>query len=72
MQMALRWVHENIQAFGGDSQQVTIFGESAGSAAVNYNLLLPGNEPYFNRAIMQVTSGREFTSGGTPLGGYKA
>ena len=52
--MALRWVHENIAQFGGDPKQVTIFGESAGSSSVNYHLLLPENEAYFTRAIMQV------------------
>ena len=52
-QMALQWVQENIEAFGGDPRQVTIFGESAGGVCVNHLLLLPDSDPLFNRAIMQ-------------------
>jgi len=39
--MALRWVKQNIGAFGGDPDKVCIFGESAGGAAVQYLLLSP-------------------------------
>lgn len=39
--MALRWVQENISNFGGDSGNVTIFGESAGGALVNYVAISP-------------------------------
>ena len=49
--MALKWVHENIAAFGGDPDNVTIFGESAGGASVTLLPLIDGAQKYFRRVI---------------------
>ena len=50
---ALRWVNDNIGAFGGDVGNITIFGESAGSSSVVYHTLFPGNKGLFQKAISQ-------------------
>jgi para-nitrobenzyl esterase len=50
---ALDWVHQNIEAFGGDPDNVTIFGESAGAMGVANLLGTPQASGLFNRAILQ-------------------
>jgi para-nitrobenzyl esterase len=50
---ALRWVRDNIAAFGGDAAQVTIFGESAGAVAVATLLAMPDARGLFTKAIAQ-------------------
>jgi para-nitrobenzyl esterase len=53
-QMALRWVAENIAAFGGDPRKVTIFGESAGAMSVGLQLFsIPANRRLFRAAILE-------------------
>lgn len=49
----MRWVKDNIQQFFGDKNNVTIFGESAGSAAVHYLIFSPLAKGLFHKAIMQ-------------------
>ncbi|MGY2061751.1 carboxylesterase family protein, partial [Nocardia gipuzkoensis] len=54
---ALRWVRENVAAFGGDPDQVTIFGESAGGMSVVNLLAAPAARGLFRRAIVQSGNG---------------
>ena len=51
--MALRWVHENIAAFGGDPDNVTIFGQSAGGGSVSILPVLKEANQYFQKVIAQ-------------------
>ncbi|XP_045187891.2 neuroligin-4, Y-linked-like [Mercenaria mercenaria] len=52
-QLAIQWVSEHIEAFGGDNTRITIFGHSAGGSSVVYQALYPGNDGLFKRAIAQ-------------------
>ncbi|CAH1118266.1 unnamed protein product [Phaedon cochleariae] len=50
---ALKWVQDNIRCFGGDPDNVTIFGSSAGGISVHYHLLSEASRGLFHKAIMQ-------------------
>ena len=50
---ALRWVRQNIGAFGGDADNVTLFGESAGAQNVYALLMAPSARGLFHKAIAE-------------------
>lgn len=49
----LKWVHDNIAAFGGDPNNVMIFGESGGGAKTSCLYAMPSADPYFNKASIE-------------------
>ncbi|WP_396593370.1 carboxylesterase/lipase family protein [Brevundimonas sp. R86498] len=56
---ALAWVRDNIARLGGDPERVTIFGESAGGAAVTQLMVAPGARGLFHAAVVQSGLGRQ-------------
>ncbi|XP_052059701.1 acylcarnitine hydrolase-like [Mytilus californianus] len=59
--MALQWVHDNIASFGGNSESVTVFGQSAGAGAASFQSLIPSNKGLFQRVIAQSSVVTRFT-----------
>uniref|UniRef100_A0A0N4ZI24 acetylcholinesterase n=1 Tax=Parastrongyloides trichosuri TaxID=131310 RepID=A0A0N4ZI24_PARTI len=51
-QMALKWVHDNIEYFNGDRERILIFGIGAGAASVSAHLLAPESFKYYKRAML--------------------
>jgi para-nitrobenzyl esterase len=55
--LALKWIRDNIEAFGGDPHNVTIFGESGGSRKVSIMMGMPAAKGLFHRAIIESSPG---------------
>ena len=51
--VALEWVAKNIEAFGGDPNSVTLFGESSGASSVGLHMMSPRTQHLFTRAIFE-------------------
>uniref|UniRef100_V5H4P2 Putative acetylcholinesterase/butyrylcholinesterase n=2 Tax=Ixodes ricinus TaxID=34613 RepID=V5H4P2_IXORI len=51
--LALAWIKDNIEAFGGNASRVTLFGEDAGSMAIRLHIFSPVTRGLFQRVIMQ-------------------
>lgn len=61
--MAVKWVKDNIRAFGGDPDMITLFGESAGSMSVGLQAVSSQTKNHFRRIIMQSGSPTVFGKG---------
>jgi len=61
MVAALKWVRDNISKFGGDPNNITIFGESAGGMAVSSLLAMPSAKGLFHRAIPHSGAANKFS-----------
>ncbi|TMI90418.1 MAG: carboxylesterase family protein, partial [Bacteroidetes bacterium] len=64
---ALKWIKENIAAFGGNPSNVTIFGESAGGVSVHSLLTIPEAKGLFQKAISESGGGRDGVLTGRPI-----
>eukprot|EP01006_Ploeotia_vitrea_P014152 TRINITY_DN37733_c0_g1_i1.p1 TRINITY_DN37733_c0_g1~~TRINITY_DN37733_c0_g1_i1.p1 ORF type:complete len:551 (+),score=99.93 TRINITY_DN37733_c0_g1_i1:208-1653(+) len=51
--LAMQWINKNIQYFGGDPTDVTLWGESAGAMSIGLHMVSPKSWPYFHRTIQE-------------------
>lgn len=64
---ALEWIQENIEAFGGDPNNVTIFGFSAGGVSVHSLMTIPAASGLFHKVISESGGGRDGVLTGRPI-----
>ncbi len=64
---ALKWVQQNITAFGGDPKNVTIFGFSAGGVSIHSLMTIPSARGLFHKAIGHSSGGRDGVLTGRPI-----
>lgn len=57
--MALQWVYDNIDAFNGDRDKITLFGPGAGAASAGLLMVAPRSRDYISKVIAQVRHGTE-------------
>ncbi|KAF9913868.1 hypothetical protein BX616_009413 [Lobosporangium transversale] len=69
--MALEWVRNHIHLFGGNNEDVTAFGESAGATSISYHLLIPEHHGLFQRAILQSGATTTMAAGRTESEGQR-
>lgn len=63
---AIQWVRDNIEAFGGDPEQITIMGQSAGAMSVQHHCLSPLTDGLFSKAVMSSGGGVHKMMSATP------
>lgn len=67
-QTAIRWVKQAISSFGGDPNNILIFGESAGGGSVLYHLVMPDSRALYQKAILESAAPPEAPDRQTALG----
>ena len=60
--LALQWIQENIEQYGGDNNNITLFGESAGAMSIACLLAMPKAKGLFHKAILQSGAGHTYQS----------